>query len=207
MTESFGPYCGFPADTDMPRSAWGSCGKPFAGMEVRIVDPDSGEALPAGVVGMIQIRGPHVMRGICRRSQEDLFTVDGYYPTGDLGHLDDDGFLFYHGRSDDMFKVSGATVYPSEVEQALRTIDGVDNAFVTNVPGAQGDRVGAAVVCNTAAVDDLRSAARKLLSSFKVPTVWLLIDSDDNIPRGSTGKVDVRRLRDMLREQTQNRTI
>ena len=100
---------------------------------------------------MIQVRGPHTLRGVCRRSREDVFTADGFYPTGDLGHLDADGFMFYHGRSDEMFKVSGATVYPSEVEQALRTIDGIDNAFVTNVIGANGDAVGAVVVCDTAA--------------------------------------------------------
>ena len=193
MTESFGPYCGYPADTDMPRSAWGSCGKPFDGMQVRIVDHDTGQPVPAGTVGVIQIRGPHTLRGMCRRSREDLFTPDGYYPTGDLGHLDDDGFMFYHGRSDDMFKVSGATVYPSEVEQALRTIDRVDNAFVTDVSGA----VGAVVIADTT-VDQLRAAARKLLSSFKVPTVWLVVDSDEDIPRGTTGKVDARRLRAML---------
>ena len=204
MTEAFGPYCGYPADTDMPRSAWGSCGKPFEGMQVRIVEPDTGEPAPIGAIGMIQIRGPHTLRAVCRRSREDLFTADGYYPTGDLGHLDADGFMFYHGRSDDMFKVSGATVYPTEVEQALRTIDGVDHAFVTNLTGANGDQVGAAVVCDTAttSADQLRDAARKLLSAFKVPTVWLLLDSndasDDAIPRGSTGKVDARRLRDML---------
>src|SRR5262249_52374287 len=139
MTEAFGPYCGYPADTDMPRAAWGSSGKPFPGMEVRIVDPDSGAPVAAGTVGLIQIRGPHTLRGICRRSREDLFTADGFYPTGDLGHLDRDGFLFYHGRSDDMFKVSGATVYPGEVEQALRTIDGVQGAVVTNVSGLEGD--------------------------------------------------------------------
>ena len=196
MTEAFGPYCGYPADTDMPRSAWGSCGKPFAGIEVRIVDPDSGAPVPAGTIGMIQIRGPNTMRGICRRSREELFTADGFYPTGDLGHLDDDGFMFYHGRSDDMFKVSGATVYPSEVEQALRSIDGVDNAFVTDVSGA----VGAIVVGGTP-VDHLRAAARKLLSSFKVPTVWLIVDSDDAIPRGGTGKVDVPELKKMLTTQ------
>jgi acyl-CoA synthetase (AMP-forming)/AMP-acid ligase II len=195
MTESFGPYCGYPADTDMPRSAWGSCGKPFDGMEVRIVEPDTGHPVPAGTIGMIQLRGPHTLRGICRRSREDLFTPDGYYPTGDLGHLDDDGFMFYHGRSDDMFKVSGATVYPSEVEQALRSIDGVENAFVTEVSGA----VGAVVIGNTA-VEELRTAARKRLSSFKVPTVWLTVKSDDDIPRGTTGKVDVRMLRALLRE-------
>jgi acyl-CoA synthetase (AMP-forming)/AMP-acid ligase II len=200
MTEAFGPYCGYRADADMPRSAWGSCGKPFPGMEVRIADPESGQTVAAGTVGMIQIRGPHTLRGICRRGREDLFTADGFYPTGDLGRLDDAGFLFYHGRSDDMFKVSGATVYPTEVEQALRDIDGVDNAFVTNITGTQGDRVGVAVVCDTASTtaEELRASARSVLSSFKVPTVWLLVDSDDTIPRGPTGKVDVRRLRELL---------
>jgi acyl-CoA synthetase (AMP-forming)/AMP-acid ligase II len=200
MTEAFGPYCGYLADTDMPPSAWGSCGKPFPGMEVRIADPESGRTVSAGTVGVIQIRGPHTLRGICRRRREDLFTADGFYSTGDLGHLDDDGFLFYHGRSDDMFKVNGATVYPTEVEQALRDIDGVENAFVTNLAGVPGDRVGAAVVCDRTAttVERLRRSARELLSSFKIPTVWLLLDSDETIPRGPTGKVDVRRLRDML---------
>jgi acyl-CoA synthetase (AMP-forming)/AMP-acid ligase II len=200
MTEAFGPYCGYPADTDMPSSAWGSCGKPFPGTEVRIADPESGQTVSVGTIGMIQIRGPHTLRGICRRGREDLFTADGFYSTRDLGRLDDDGFLFYQGRSDDMFKVSGATVYPTEVEQALRDIDGVDHAFVTNLAGAQGDLVGAVVVCDTTAttVEQLRRSARELLSSFKVPTVWLLLDSDDTIPRGPTGKVDVRRLREML---------
>src|SRR6516165_1865319 len=99
MTEAFGPYCGYPADTDMPPAAWGSCGKPFPGTEVRIVNTDNGEPVPAESVGTIQIRGPHMLRGICGRSREELFTRDGFYPTGDLGHLDEDGFLFYHGRS------------------------------------------------------------------------------------------------------------
>lgn len=193
MTESFGPYCGYPADTDMPRSAWGSCGKPFDGMEVRIVDTDTGEPVPTGTIGMIQLRGPHVMRGICRRSREDVLTPDGYYPTGDLGHLDDDGFMFYHGRSDDMFKVSGATVYPSEVERALRSIPGVHNAVVTEAEGAVG-----AVVVSGRSVDELRSGARNRLSAFKVPTVWLVTDTDDDIPRKASGKVDVRALRDIL---------
>jgi acyl-CoA synthetase (AMP-forming)/AMP-acid ligase II len=199
MTESFGPCCGYAADADMPTSAWGSCGKPFAGMEFRVVDVDTGLPVGAGERGELQLRGPHTLRGICRRGREEVFTAEGFYPTGDLAHLDADGFMFYHGRSDDMFKVSGATVYPDEVAQALRTLDGVAAAFVTNVPGGQGDRVGAVVVCDIDCdADELRAAARKTLSSFKVPTVWLLVASDDRIPRGSTGKVDVRRLREML---------
>jgi acyl-CoA synthetase (AMP-forming)/AMP-acid ligase II len=198
MTESFGPYCGYPADTDMPRSAWGSCGKPFDGTEVRIVDVDTGVPVPTGTVGMIHLRGPHMLRGICRRSREETFTADGFYPTGDLGRLDDDGFLFYHGRSDDMFKVSGATVYPSEVEKALRAIDGVEAVFVTNVPAAGRDRVGAAVACEALTMEQLRDKARTLLSPFKVPTVWLLIAGTGAVPRGPTGKIDGRRLREML---------
>ena len=195
MTESFGPYCGYPADTDMPESAWGSCGKLFDGMTVRVVDTETGTPVAAGTVGMIQIRGPHVMVGICRRERHDVFTPDGYYPTGDLGHLDADGFLFYHGRADDMFKVNGASVYPSEVEQALRTLDGVSAAYATQVAG----RVGAAVVCEQPrTADDLRRAARRILSSFKVPTVWKVLTSDEAVPRGATGKVDVAALRDLL---------
>jgi acyl-CoA synthetase (AMP-forming)/AMP-acid ligase II len=207
MTETFGPYCGYPADTDMPASAWGSCGRPFPGMEVRIVDADSGAPMTAGATGTIQVRGPHTLRGICGRTREDLFTADGFYPSGDLGHLDQDGFLFYHGRSDDMFKVSGATVYPSEVESALRAIDGVDNASVTNVPGAAGNRVGAVVVCRGLTAERLRDSARTLLSAFKVPTVWLLLESDDGVPRGGTGKVDTRRLREMLVDQAQGTRV
>jgi acyl-CoA synthetase (AMP-forming)/AMP-acid ligase II len=204
MTEAFGPYCGYPADTDMPPAAWGSCGKPFPGTEVRIVDADNGEPVPSGSVGTIEIRGPHTLRGICGRSREELFTPDGFYPTGDLGHLDEDGFLFYHGRSDDMFKVSGATVYPSEVERALWSIDGVQNAFVTNVSGTAGERVGAAIVCGRPlTIEGLRSSARTLLSAFKVPTVWLLLNSDDDVPRGATGKVDIHCLREMLADANQ----
>ncbi|PWQ88903.1 AMP-binding protein, partial [Enterococcus faecium] len=92
--ESFGPYCGYRTDTDMPATAWGSCGRPFDGVQVRITDPDTGTALPAESIGMVEIRGRTVMRGICRRAREDVFTADGYYRTGDLGRLDADGFLF-----------------------------------------------------------------------------------------------------------------
>ena len=98
------------------------------------------------------------MRGICRRSRDDLFTADGFYPTGDLGHLDDGGFMFYHGRCDDMFKVSGATVYPSEVEQALRTIDGVDGAFVTEVSRSRRRRRDLGVGCRRATCRGARAA-------------------------------------------------
>lgn len=93
-----------------------------------------------------------------------------------------------------MFKVSGATVYPSEVERALRTIGGLRGAYLTDVAG----QVGAAVVCAGQTVGRLRSEARQRLSAFKVPTVWVLLDSEDEVPRGGTGKVDIGRLRALL---------
>lgn len=199
MTETFGPYSGYPADTDMPASARGSCGKPFAGMEIRIVGVESGELLDTGAVGEIHVRGPHVLRGICGRAREDVFTDDGFYPTGDLGRLDTGGFLFFHGRADDMFKVGGASVYPSEVETALRALGSVDAAFVTEVPAPAGTTVGALVVCDPATTPGaLTAAARTALSAFKIPRVWLLVSSDEAVPRGATGKVDIRRVRDML---------
>ncbi|MEB3029996.1 class I adenylate-forming enzyme family protein [[Mycobacterium] nativiensis] len=207
MTESFGPYCGYAADTDLPRSAWGSCGKPFEGMEVRIVYLETAVPVPTGMIGMIQLRGPHILRGICGRTREATFTADGYYPTGDLGRLDHDGFLYYHGRSDDMFKVSGATVYPGEVEKALLAIDGVTAAFVTNVPDGEQARVGAAVAGDALTIGQLHERARALLSAFKVPTVWLLVAGPDAIPRGPTGKVDTRRLQEMLANQQRRERI
>ena len=199
MTESFGPYSGYPADRDLPESARGSCGKPFAGVDVRITDVQTGDPLPAGQIGQIHIRGRHILRGICRRSREEVFTPDGFYPTGDLGYLDEDGFLFYRGRSDDMFKVSGAGVYPGEVERALRAIPGVRAAYVTNVPAGEQNRVGAAVV-GTLSVEELHAAARTVLSAFKVPTRWLLLD-EEAVPLGATGKVDKFALRAMFATQ------
>lgn len=192
MTESFGPYCGYPADTDMPESARGSCGKPFTGIEVRIAGD--------GPIGEIQIRGPHLMRGIARRSREDVFTADGFYPTGDLGRLDADGFLFHHGRCDDMFKVSGATVYPGEVQRVLRRLPGVRAAHVVNVPDGQANRVGAVVVGAGLRMPDLVNAVRAAISPFKVPSRWLILTEEEAVPRGATGKIDNAALRLMLTE-------
>ena len=97
------------------------------------------------------------MRGICGRTRDATFDADGFYPTGDLGALDADGYLWYHGRRDDMFKVKGATVYPTEVEAALRAIDGVRQAHVTERPRRRADTVGALVV-STLPLDDLVAA-------------------------------------------------
>src|SRR5262249_38490143 len=122
MTETFGPYCSDRLDRDMPKEKWGSSGRVLEGVEVRVVDTETGKPVSPGTAGLIKIRGPNLMRGICGLMRHEVFDADGFYDTGDLGLLDADSYLFYRGRKDDMFKVKGATVYPGEVETALQEI-------------------------------------------------------------------------------------
>jgi acyl-CoA synthetase (AMP-forming)/AMP-acid ligase II len=99
MTETFGPYCGERLDRELPpRSKEGSCGRPFPGVELRVVAPDTGAVVGTGTVGEIQVRSRNLMRGICGRLRAETFTVDGFLPTGDLGVVDDDGYVFFRGR-------------------------------------------------------------------------------------------------------------
>jgi acyl-CoA synthetase (AMP-forming)/AMP-acid ligase II len=193
MTETFGPYCGARLDLDLPAAARGSCGQPFDGVDVRIVDPESGAPCEPGTIGEIRLRGRNVMRAICGRTRDATFDADGWYPTADLGALDAHGYIWYHGRLDDMFKVKGATVYPAEVESAIRAIEGVQQAHVTDVDGAVG-----AVVVTRAPLDALVAATRKRLSAFKVPTRWLVTPSADSVPMTATEKVDKRALQELL---------
>ncbi len=152
--------------------------------------------MPPGERGEICVRGRNVMRAICGRTRDTTFDADGFYATGDLGALDADGYLWYHGRFDDMFKVKGATVYPSEVEAALRAIDGVRQAHVTDVPG-DAPAVGALVVSDQP-LDQLVAAAREHLSVFKVPTSWVVTGSAADVPMTPTAKVDKAALQDLL---------
>ena len=197
MTESFGPYCADRMDRDLPADKHGSCGRPFPGVEVRATDPETGEPCASDVEGELWLRGPTILRGICGRDPSDVFTSDGWFRTGDLGRIDAEGYLWFAGRLDDMFKVSGASVYPSEVEKALRSIDGVREAHVTNVAGAAGPSVGALVVgeVDLAAV---HAEARARLSAFKVPSVWVLSTDPAVVPVGGTGKLVVADLRTLL---------
>ena len=198
MTETFGPYCGDRLDTDLPPSKFGSCGRPFEGVEVQIVDADTGAGLPAGEQGEIWLRGPNLLRGICGRARSSVFTTNGSYRTGDLGRLDEDGYLWYSGRLDDMVKVKGATVYPSEVETALRSIGDVRQAYVTDVQGAGGGPEIGALVVTDASVESIRTAVRTRLSAFKVPTRWLVTPKPEVVPILASGKVDKTALQGLL---------
>jgi acyl-CoA synthetase (AMP-forming)/AMP-acid ligase II len=202
MTETFGPYCGDPLDRDMPPAAWGSCGTPLDGVQVRIADPDTGAPAEPGEHGEIRVRGPNLMRGICGRSREEVFTRDGWYRTGDLGHLGEDGRLWYHGRLDDMLKIRGVTVYPSEVEAALLTVPGVRHAFATDLPGGDGGVLVAAAVVpeGEAGLDEagVLAALRERLTGVKVPGVLRVLPAGADAPRTASGKVDKAALQRLL---------
>ncbi len=202
MTETFGPYCGDRLDQDLPPDKFGSCGRPFRGVEVRIVHPESGQVLAAGESGEIWLRGDHLLRAICGRSRSTVFTRDGWYRTGDLGRLDAEGYLWYSGRLDDMVKVKGATVYPSEVEAALRSVDDVSQAFVTDVMTGDGLPEIGALVITDATVEEVRAAVKSRLSAFKVPTRWLLTKDPDQVPMMASGKVDKAGLQRLLSSET-----
>jgi acyl-CoA synthetase (AMP-forming)/AMP-acid ligase II len=133
--------------------------------------------------------------------RSSVFTTDGAYRTGDLGRFDADGYLFFSGRLDDMVKVKGATVYPSEVEAALRSIDGVRQAYVTDVPGPGGRPEIAALVVSDEPPDTLRAAVRARLSAFKVPTRWLVTEKETQAPILASGKVDKPALQRLLAER------
>jgi acyl-CoA synthetase (AMP-forming)/AMP-acid ligase II len=201
MTESFGPYSGYPLDTDLPAGKWGSCGQPFDGVEVRVVEPEHGTELPAGGQGEIWLRGPNLLRGIVGRVRETVFTPDGFYRTGDLGRLDADGYLWFTGRLDDMFKVSGATVYPSEVEAALRRVPGVRQSYVTDVTGADGQREVGAVVVSSEPLLSISGELKLGLSAFKVPKRWVVTADPDIVPMLGTGKIDKSGLQRLIEER------
>jgi acyl-CoA synthetase (AMP-forming)/AMP-acid ligase II len=201
MTETFGPFCGYPLDRELPDDKRDSCGQAFAGINLRIVDAETGALLEPGDTGRIQIGGNNVLRAICGHEREDVFTPDGWFDGGDLGRLDDDGFLFFSGRADDMIKVRGASVYPSEVERALEAIQGVSRAFATAIDEAGETLVGVAVVFDPDASlshDRLAKLAKAQLSAFKLPRRWLLVPSIERLPHTSSGKIDRRALRARL---------
>lgn len=201
MTETFGPYCSHPLDQPLPADKKGSCGRPVADMQLRIVDPDTGALQAHGSIGRIQLRSANMLKGLCGHEREEIFSADGWYDGGDLGWLDDDGYLYFSGRRDDMLKIKGVSVYPSEVTTVLESLPGVSRAFVTAVQSDQADVLGAALVPSDPEHCDLHAiqqACREQLSAFKIPTVWKVLGSFDELPKLTSGKIDKAALRSLL---------
>jgi long-chain acyl-CoA synthetase len=173
----------------------GSVGLPLPDVEMRIVDPDSGGPLPAGEVGEVLIRAPQLMAGYWDDPAETAATIrnhDGgrWLHTGDLGYLDEDGYLFIVDRIKDLIKTHGYQVWPREIEEVLAVHPAVAEVGVAGVPDqAKGEVAKAWVVLRDgqgATVEELRAFCRERLAPYKVPAQ---VEFRQELPKTMVGKV------------------
>ena len=168
----------------------GSIGTPIDGVEMRIVD-DSGNPVTQGQVGEIAIRGHNIMKGYWQRPEETAKAIPaGWFLTGDMARVDEDGYYFIVDRKKDLIIRGGYNVYPREIEEVLYEFPGVAEAAVIGIPdGAMGEEVAAAVTLKpgaTVTVDELRDFVKTQVAAYKYPRhLWFV----DGLPKGPTGKI------------------
>src|SRR5215831_17720604 len=201
-----------------------SQGKPLPGMQLRIVDPETQAVLPPGEVGEILVAG-YVTPGYYRDPENNTraFDAEGYFHTGDLGRLDAEGSLHFHGRLKDLIKSGGINISPLEVEAYLMTHPKVQYAAVVGLPDAMKGEVpvaavelregeGGALSCapsadavagNTATAEEIRGFCRDHIASYKIPMHVVFLHPDE-FPRTSTGKVQKTELREVIAARLQS---
>jgi len=202
MTETFGTHSSDAIDLPAPEGKARNWGRPLPDVERRIVSLETGEVLGPGETGELQLRGANMMRGYHKRERHEAFTPDGWFRTGDRCMIDEEDFLFFYGRANDMIKTSGANVAPAEVEAVLLSFPEVREAIVLGVPDeARGEAVAAVVVPEdgfTIDPDALRQKVRAELSSYKAPQIIVPMAFDE-VPRtDAAGKPKRAELRIML---------
>jgi fatty-acyl-CoA synthase len=189
-------------DDDAPNSRVGTCGYPRTGIEVAICD-EEGKRLEPYETGEVCVRGPAVMLGYDNNPEANAKSFKhGFFHTGDLGHLDREGFLYITGRSSDMYISGGSNVYPREVEEALLTHDSVHEVAVLGMPDPKWGELGVAVVvckagCN-AAPDELIEHLDGKLARYKWPrhvVFW------DTLPKSAYGKITKKDVRALLAKE------
>lgn len=180
----------------------GSVGRPIPGTEVRIIDDDA-RNLGHNTEGEIAIRGDNVMAGYLDDPQGTAkrYTDDGFFRTGDIGLVDDDGYLFIRGRKKELIIISGENVSPAEIEAVLLGHPMVADAAVIGVNhGTRGEAPMAFVTgrrFHKLTAKELRSYCRQRLASFKVPRQFVI---SDKLPRDAMNKILKRALPDLLRQ-------
>jgi malonyl-CoA/methylmalonyl-CoA synthetase len=177
----------------------GTVGLPLPGVDLRVSD-DQGQPCAAGEIGGIEVRGPNVFHGYWRMPEKtkEEFTPDGWFKTGDVGQVDERGYVSIVGRSKDLIITGGYNVYPAEVESTLNEMPGVAESAVIGVPHPDfGEGVVAVVVAKPGAQPDatgLITALKARIANFKVPKHLFVVDE---LPRNTMGKVQ----KNLLREQ------
>ncbi len=186
---------------DRPRRA-GSVGWPLPGIELRVADAQ-GHPLPQGETGTVELRGPNVFKGYWHLPDKTAaeFRDGGWFITGDLGRMEDDGSLWLVGRGKDLIISGGLNVYPKEVELLLDAMDGVEESAVIGVPHPDlGEAVvGVLTLKKGATLDEAMTIAaiRENLAAFKTPKRLMVVDE---LPRNAMGKVQKNLLRQRFGE-------
>ncbi len=176
----------------------GTVGFPLPGTSVRIVDAD-GKVLAANEVGSLQVKGPNVFAGYWRMPEKTAseFSSDGYFITGDLGKIDDQGYVSIVGREKDLIISGGYNIYPKEVEMVLNEIDGVlESAVFAFKDKDFGEGVAAAIVTDgSASVTDtaIKGICKGRLAGYKLPRKIVMLEE---LPRNTMGKVQKNILRE-----------
>lgn len=175
----------------------GSIGTPIEGVEMKVVNPDSGLDAGPGEQGEIVVRGHNVMLGYWNRPEETANVIrDGWFHTGDIGRVDNDGYFFIDDRLSDMIISGGVNVYPAEIENVLYAHPSVAEAAVYGVPETLlGEQVCADIVLRSgdrASESEIRTFCRERLAGVKVPALVRFVAE---IPKGPTGKILKRVLR------------
>lgn len=188
MTEAGSVYCITPKGEAVRRP--GSVGQPVPPAEVRITDP-AGDELPVGEVGEVRLKIPGRHREYFADPESTAHTwIDGWLVTGDLGKVDEDGYLYIVGRSKDVIIRGGNNIHAADVEHVIVAHDDVQEAAVVGVPhDVLGEDIVAFVAVRDGAnvsADDLRTYALEFLADYKVPRRWYFVEK---LPRNATGKV------------------
>ena len=176
----------------------GTVGQPLPDVDVKITDPMTGYCLPKGEVGMIEVRGPNVFKGYWRmpeKTAEEL-RESGFFITGDLGRIDEAGFVTIVGRSKDLIISGGYNIYPKEIEEAIDNLPGVVESAVIGAPHPDfGEGVVAVIVRADERLTEERvvSGLADRLARFKQPKRVFFVDA---LPRNAMGKVQKKDLRD-----------
>ena len=178
----------------------GVVGVPFPDQEARVVSVETRELLPAGEIGEIEVRGPHVFAGYWERSEAtaESFDDEGWFKTGDLGFVSEDGYFAISGRKKELIITGGYNVYPREVEEALEGCPGVAEVAVVGLPDPEfGEKVAAVVVRDDPGLtaEKVVDFCREDLAGYKKPRSVEFVDA---LPRNALGKVLKHEVREKL---------
>ncbi|MDR6214862.1 malonyl-CoA synthase [Paracidovorax wautersii] len=192
------PYAADPRHGGQDERRGATVGFPLPGVGLRVVD-DAGKALPTGEIGNIQVKGPNVFKGYWRMPEKtkEEFSADGWFKTGDVGKVDERGYVSIVGRSKDLIISGGYNVYPAEIEGYINEMPGVAESALVGVPHPDFGEVGVAVVIAKPGAqidgDAIVAQLKGQLANFKIPKRCFVAKE---LPRNTMGKVQKNVLRD-----------